>query len=924
MTIKEGTKVRHRKDPALGLGEVELVKKEAGVTKYYTHWPSKPNSLEAHTEADLEPVQDLPARLASGNVGEASFRPFVLRLLGRWFETRHALTGELSNQPFQMLPHQVIVTNRVVNSAPEGRRWLIADDVGLGKTIEAGMIMEVLRKRTLGPFRCLIITPAGLKQQWKEEMERRFSRHFRLFDGHYPNELEESHALIASIDTLRNRRKFERPLQDATPWDLVIFDEAHHLATDTSVQRYDFARRLHEEGKARNTLFLTATPHSGNVEHFYNMLRLLRADLFKTREDVTRGDGRLNQLMIRNRKSEVTDVDGKLIFKGIQPAQILTCTPTRSEVAFYEELLAFVKQGYGVANTLKRERKDTATGNAVGFLMTTFRKLASSSRGAIRTALHNRLRALEEADLAEADGAAEEDERYAGEYEESRVARVALEKPRGKAKAKSPIKNEMDSIKKLLALLEHIDHPDTKVTFFVQKLRELPVTEKGLIFTEYRGTQRTLVDALQEKFGQDAVGVIHGSMGTDERQRQVAQFNDEALPRFLVSTEAGGEGLNMQRACHVVFNYDLPWNPNRLQQRIGRVYRYGQTQKVQVYNIRLSSESEAFADARVDEYLRQKIDEITRRLAEVQDGKPEDVQNDVLGQVAQSMSLDELYEQAVTEGEEQAKRTIDQKSGQLEEILKNPEGTLGLFKGLRCFDITDYQKAAARVPDEALAFFVRQYLSREGERVEEDRGLLSFRIPDRLREVSGRARKSDPNEARRDITARRVARVTVTKSVARTTPGARLLRFGDPVFDAMVRHVQDADFSDGVAAIEAPAAALGWRPGDRGVVAVFDLRVVRSEGSVRSAQVLHEELYALAIPQGGSPALVDPFLEQLHRLNAGGLDIDATEINRVYPLARQAAERRAEALKDRSVAEYSSQAGVPEVYDFAIAWCHAY
>src|SRR5690606_7697509 len=150
--------------------------------------------------------------------------------------------------------------------------------------------------------------------------------------------------------------------------------------------------------------------------------------------------------------------------------------------------------------------------------------------------------------------------------EESQITKWAIEKPRGKAKPKSPIQNEMASIEKLLALLDQIKHPDTKITFFVEKLRELPNGEKGLIFTEYRGTQRSLVATIQEAFVEDSVGVIHGSMGMEERQGQVAAFNDEPLPRFLVSTEAGGEGLNMQRACHVVFNYDLPWNPNRLQQ----------------------------------------------------------------------------------------------------------------------------------------------------------------------------------------------------------------------------------------------------------------------------------------------------------------------------------------------------------------------
>jgi hypothetical protein len=180
MAIAIGNKVRHKHHRELGIGEVQFLQPVAGVTKFVVTWPSKPGTYDSHTESELEAILPFAERLRPGDVGPASFTPFTLRVMGRWFEARHALTGELSNQPFQMLPHQVIVTNRVVTSDANKRNWLIADDVGLGKTIEAGMIMEVLRKRSLGRFRCLFITPAGLKTQWVEEMKLRFGRRARL------------------------------------------------------------------------------------------------------------------------------------------------------------------------------------------------------------------------------------------------------------------------------------------------------------------------------------------------------------------------------------------------------------------------------------------------------------------------------------------------------------------------------------------------------------------------------------------------------------------------------------------------------------------------------------------------------------------------------------------------------------------------
>ncbi|RYE80451.1 MAG: hypothetical protein EOO74_02115, partial [Myxococcales bacterium] len=275
-TIVTGQQVEHRSNPALGQGTVLYVSPIAGVVRVGVLWSSATEPSQ-HTQDELNVVLSLPERLEK--VGPASRIPFQLKVFARWFEARHGLTGELSNQPFQMLPHQVVVTNKVVNSAPDHRAWLIADDVGLGKTIEAGMIMEVLRKKTLGRFRCLVITPAGLMPQWKDELAVRFGRNYRIFQSQVPNDLETVDQLLASIDTLK-MAKLKPALQTVMPWDLVIFDEAHHLATTTSVLAYQLAHWLSTEKKARNLLFLTATPHSGNNEHFMNMLRLLRPDLF--------------------------------------------------------------------------------------------------------------------------------------------------------------------------------------------------------------------------------------------------------------------------------------------------------------------------------------------------------------------------------------------------------------------------------------------------------------------------------------------------------------------------------------------------------------------------------------------------------------------------------------------------------------------
>lgn len=230
--MQYGARVRHVREPQRGIGEVRLVEKVAGESYAFVGWQNEPGALKKHPENDLEVIVPLWERMHSANLGPSSMNRYLLRVLGRWFEAQNALTGELANQPFQMLPHQVIVANRVVNSRAEDRRWLIADDVGLGKTIEAGMIMEVLRKHTVGyRFRCLVIAPAGLLSQWEEEMSVRFGRRFVRLSNDI-NALQHERLLIASIDLLKREDKYDQALRTVDPWDLVIVDEAHHLATE--------------------------------------------------------------------------------------------------------------------------------------------------------------------------------------------------------------------------------------------------------------------------------------------------------------------------------------------------------------------------------------------------------------------------------------------------------------------------------------------------------------------------------------------------------------------------------------------------------------------------------------------------------------------------------------------------------------------
>ncbi|HME69131.1 MAG TPA: SNF2-related protein [Myxococcota bacterium] len=500
--LKIGDRVEHVSDPSLGAGVVRFVEEIAGGRSAYVAWGGA-TGVEKYTVEQLRVVGDLPGRLASAGPGTTV--PFQLRVLGRWFQARHEQTGEITNQPFDMLPHQVVVTNRMLTSPPAedgGRHWLIADDVGLGKTIEAGMILEVMRHRAGGALRCLVVAPAGLVYQWRMELSARFGRRFELFESGDVNKLEAFDQLVASIDTLKIPRN-RRAALDAHPWDLVVFDEAHHL-TKPGVQMYDLAKDLREKKKSKNTFFLTATPHSGNHDHFCNMLHLLRPDLgggpnkgLKSLPDLP-----LAEMIIRNRKHLVTDAKGNKIFLGIAKAMILPFQPTEAEVEFAEDVKSYLKHGYDEASKL-----DSQGRSAVGFLMATFGKLASSSREALNSALQGRVDVLQGMQSA-IQGANDE------VPDENAVAAVGGATAKGKKGKQSLIRGEAKFVHKLLARLEALPGPDSKLDGFARELGKLVEKTpdiKVLIFTEYRATQEVLTNRLAGLFGKESVDTIHGS-----------------------------------------------------------------------------------------------------------------------------------------------------------------------------------------------------------------------------------------------------------------------------------------------------------------------------------------------------------------------------------------------------------------------------
>ncbi|MDA3136626.1 DEAD/DEAH box helicase [Pseudomonas syringae] len=310
-------------------------------------------------------------------------------------------------------------------------------------------------------------------------------------------------------------------------------------------------------------LLLSATPHQGMQDKFVALLELLRPERRTELMALNLKPEILHDMVFRNHKADVTDAEGNFIFQG-KITSALQVPSSRESIDFDKTLQAYLRKGYDAGESLGR------TGNAIGFVMTVYRKLAASSAAAIHRALCNRLQRLldDHATIAIEDEIS--DERYLGEWEEQ----VATD-------AREFFAGEVQLLRDLIAEAALLKANDLKLKLFVEdiigKINAGNPNEKVLIFTEYRTTQSYLRDALADRYGIDRVDLINGSMQHADRRQAIKRFEEQG--RFLISTEAGGEGINLQSKCHVMVNYDLPWNPMRLVQRIGRLYRYGQKRK---------------------------------------------------------------------------------------------------------------------------------------------------------------------------------------------------------------------------------------------------------------------------------------------------------------------------------------------------------
>lgn len=507
------------------------------------------------------------------------------------------------------LPHQLYALNRAISG--KQIRYLLADEVGLGKTIEAGLIIRELKLRGLVK-RILVVAPKGLVSQWVQELKTHFSEDFQLLiPGEFAalNKIygqvdfwQEYHQVVCPLDAIKpvearkgwskeqlaryNQERFHNVIHAG--WDLVVVDEAHRMGASTeAVARYKLGKALSEA--TPYLLLLTATPHQGKTDGFFRLMSLLDTMAFPNVNAIVKEQ--VAPYVIRTEKREALDNEANPLFKPRTTRLVEVRWEARhsDQEELYQAVSDYVRWGH---NQALREKK-----NYLGFLMVLMQRMVTSSTWAIREALERRLELLArlpselniegkpDVDLWEMD------------------SQELLEELLGKNLR--GLKNERAEVERLLALARQcqLSYIDAKAEKLLDSLHQLQLQEndeavKLLVFTEFVATQKMLAEYLGEKGLK--VAVLHGSMSLEERQAAQQAFMENC--QVLVSTEAGGEGLNLQ-FCHVVVNYDLPWNPMRLEQRIGRVDRIGQKHLVKVFNFILADTVEY----RVQEVLEDKL-----------------------------------------------------------------------------------------------------------------------------------------------------------------------------------------------------------------------------------------------------------------------------------------------------------------------------
>jgi len=651
-------------------------------------------------------------------------------------------------------------------------RFMIADDPGAGKTIMAGMIIKELKLRGVAS-RVLIVTPGHLKAQWQREMKDKFQENFVIMDrpymssrqGENPWMVENSY--ITSIDFAKQEDVMSS--LSSTRWDLVVVDEAHKMsARIRSENKKDMTRRYRLGQILSKTsdhmLLLTATPHSGDPDAFRLLLDLLRPGFFSNPELIQEARrNRDNPLFIRRVKEELRDFDGKPIFPR-RYTHTHSFNLSDAEMELYNEISRYITEQYNRAIATDRRAHAFA-------MMLLQRRMASSIYAVMRSLMRKRDRCIQLMENIESLSMREVSGDYSdllsvdySDLEERRIWEIesSLE---GSTLADSipELKAEVSTLEGLIEDAERLLKSGSETKLMeLQKILEEIGHEKILIFSESKDTVDYLLEKI-ESWGY-SVCTIHGGMSMDERIAAEDDFRRNK--QVMVATEAAGEGINLQ-FCHIMVNYDIPWNPNRLEQRMGRIHRYKQRRDVHIYNLVAGNTREGLVMRR----LLEKLDSIRQDIGS-------DKVYDVIGEIYTERDISRIIEMTLR-GEI--------RDEEIEELLKPQEDILKRIMDEQLAVEVDYTRMKdiqriikeRKLAPEYVEEFFRAVFKKMGWKYTERNGMYTLRTPRQLLRLWD-------DELRRRYGALRKEYRNLTFN-----PGVdegEFISFGHPLLEATIRY----------------------------------------------------------------------------------------------------------------------------------------
>ena len=741
------------------------------------------------------------------------------------------------------LPHQITaVYEKMLPRQP--LRFLLADDPGAGKTIMAGLLIKELVAR--GDIeRCLIVCPGSLAEQWQDELFRRFHLPFEILTNdkleasHSGNWFLETSLVIARLDKLSRDEQVQQKLSapDAG-WDLIVFDEAHKLSATffggeiKYTKRYRLGQLL--AGLTRHLLLMTATPHNGKEQDFQLFLALLDGDRFegRFRDGVHKVD--VSDMMRRMVKERLLKIDGKPLF----PERVAHTIPYKlsdTEDRLYKAVTSYVREEFNRADALENAKR----AGTIGFALTILQRRLASSPEAIYKSLRRRRERLEgrlrELEVLQRSGQTpttiltahelDEDEvsdlEDAPEQEIEDAERQLLDRATA-ARSIAELGAEIEALRGLESLAQSVRRAgvDTKWRELASLLGEIfssahssdPMDgeiprpsssrkQKLVLFTEHRDTLRYLHERITTLLGrEESVVVIHGSIGREERMAAQEAFRHDPQVRVLLATDAAGEGINLQRA-HLMVNYDLPWNPNRLEQRFGRIHRIGQTEVCHLWNLVADATREGDVYRRLLEKIEQARESLGGQVF------------DVLGKLEfEGRSLRDLLLEAIRYGEQPEVRE------RLDAVVDHAVD----LKELEA--VLDEQQLVHDALDATLVQRVRVEMERAQARRLQPHYIESFFL-EAFQRLGGSARKREPG------------RYQVTHVPASIRNRDRMLGVGEPVLTRYERIV----FEKQLVAPPSQAPAALVCPGHPLLDSVIDLTLERHREMLKRGAVLVDE-----------------------------------------------------------------------------------